>query len=343
MKKFSLLFAFTLLTIIFFFLKNSVKADANHVVISEIQVAGGGLTPSADDEFIELYNPTPDAVDISSWSIQKETTGGAFTRKNFVSPAVIPAYGYYLIANNSYDNAANVNPDLWHNSFNLATTGTTVFLVRDQTPLTTGEEESIVDRVGIGTNALDAEGTPFTPIPPNDQSIERKPGAGDPAGGNGIDTDNNAADFEIRAISEPQNSHSAIEQPLSTTSPTVTPTETPTPVETATPSPTESPTETPSPTPTETPTQSPSPSPTPESTPTETPFASPEPTPKAGTPSPTPTLEPTLSPTPTPTASPSFHPYGWFRSPVFTCQNTHVPTWVYTLLKFLMPWKFHCK
>ncbi|MFC1958973.1 lamin tail domain-containing protein [Chloroflexota bacterium] len=39
------------------------------VIISEIQTAGGGAS-AASDEFIELYNRSHDAVDLSTWSIQ---------------------------------------------------------------------------------------------------------------------------------------------------------------------------------------------------------------------------------------------------------------------------------
>ena len=85
-----------------------VGADsiADHVVISEIQTAGG----TADDEFIELYNPTSSEVDISSWSIQyRGGAGTTYYRKNFESGNSVPAYGFFLIAHSSYD--GTVNPD----------------------------------------------------------------------------------------------------------------------------------------------------------------------------------------------------------------------------------------
>lgn len=122
------------------------------------------------------------------------------------------------------------------------------------------------------------------------------------------DTDNNSVDFQILTTSNPQNSSFVEETPTPSPSPTETPS--PTPTETPTATPTATPTESPTPTPTETPTP----------TPTETP---------------TPT--PSETPAPTPTAPP-----GWLKSPVFTCQNPNIPDFVYTLLKFLMPWKFNC-
>jgi predicted extracellular nuclease len=112
-----------------------VRSAVNHIVISEIQISGDG---GANDEFIELYNPTNSAIDISGWSIQRETITGSFSKKNFVTPANIPAYGYYLIANTAF-NDATLTPDLSHSSFTLSSTGATIFLVNDHTLLTTGD------------------------------------------------------------------------------------------------------------------------------------------------------------------------------------------------------------
>ncbi len=325
---------------IFLFTKSLIKpesvtsAAATHVVISEVQISGDGASP-ADDEFIELYNPTASPVDISTWSIQRETITGAFAKKNFVSPASIPAHGYYLIAHTSY-NDSSVLADMPHSSFTLSSTGTTVFLVNDQVLLTAGEETSIMDKVAIGSSALDAEGTSIPSMPVANESIERKPGASDPLAGNSEDTDNNANDFDLRTSSDPQNSASPAEVPP-VPSPTPTPSETPapTPTETLTPTPTDSPTptvtptpsptETPTPTPTETPTPTPSPSSTPTPTPTETP-----------TPTLTPTATPSLTPTPTPTGNPTLHLPG----KLFSCTIEYLPLRIFGFT-FRMP-KISC-
>ena len=292
---------------------------ADHVVISEIQIAGDGTTP-ANDEFIELYNPTNDAIDMSGWSIQIESISGAFDKKNFEALASIPAHGYFLIAHDDYNGSPDA--DMSHSSFTLSSTGTTVFLVNDQLLLTTGDETSIVDKVAIGSSALDPEGTAFTPIPGSEASIERKAnasstplsmgsGGADETAGNGEDTDDNSADFITRESSDPQNSASAIEeQPAPTDTPTPTPTDTPTPTptgeptETPTPTPSESPTPTPTDEPTETPTPTPTEEPTATPTPSEEPTETPTPT-EEPTNTPTPTEEPTETPTPTPTATPT--------------------------------------
>lgn len=176
------------------FIKSEIAYSATtHLVISEIQFMGDN---GANDEFIELYNPTDNPIDISTWSIQRETAteSPTFTKKNFTSPAIVPDHGYYLIAHTSYN--GSVTADMSHSSFTLTSSGATLFLVNDQVLLTTGNEESVVDKVAIGVSALNAEGSPFSTVPESEQSIERV----------GDDTDNNSTDFILQENPSPQNS-----------------------------------------------------------------------------------------------------------------------------------------
>lgn len=280
------------------------RSQTDHVVISEVQI---GSESGANDEFIELYNPTDTKVNMSEWSIQRETTTGSFEKKNFDETSTIPAHGYYLVAHTGFTGTS----DLSHASFTLASTGTTVFLVNDQVELTTGEETTIVDKVAIGDSAQDAETSAFLTIPDKGQSVERKAketstaetmstGGEDENLGNGHDTNDNSADFILRQVSDPQNSNSPTEN-LGEITPTVSPTPTgepsTTPTVTASPSPTVSITLTPTLTPTATTTVTTTPTLTPTTTPTLT-----------VTPSPSPTGEPTTSPTATLTPSPTPKP-----------------------------------
>ncbi len=179
----------------FIFKEKSFAATADHLVISEIQVAG----TSSNDEFIEIYNPTLAAVDISSWSIQyKSATGTNFYKKNFSAGAAVPAHGWFLVAHNDYTGAPT--PDMAHSTFSMASAGGHIFLVNNQTTLTSATDPSIVDKVGYGT-ADSPEGT-AAPAPPTSQSIERKFG-GDL--GNSEDTDDNFADFDLQTTPSPQN------------------------------------------------------------------------------------------------------------------------------------------
>jgi uncharacterized repeat protein (TIGR01451 family) len=175
---------------------------ASHLVISEIQTSGDGGTP-ADDEFVELYNPTSSPVSIAGWSLQYRSTAGTFLKQN-IAAGTIPAYGYFLIARSAYNGSPSA--DLINTVIQLAAGGATVFLVNHQTLLTTCTSPGIVDQVAYGTGANLCPETTAMSAPSANGSIERLPGVTSPACGNGTDTGNNSLDFLIRATSQPQNS-----------------------------------------------------------------------------------------------------------------------------------------
>src|SRR5687768_12737952 len=85
-------------------------AASPHIVISQFQTAGGGSN-SANDEFIELHNSGPNAVDLDGYSLVYRSTAGTndVLFFNWTSTTVVPAGGYYLIASNSYDGPSSPN------------------------------------------------------------------------------------------------------------------------------------------------------------------------------------------------------------------------------------------
>ena len=241
---------------------------ANHVVISEIQTAGD----TANDEFIELYNPTSQPVDITGWTLLRKTGGGASGNIISSMTGIIQAYGFYLIAPDGY-NGSTPRDAGYSNASNVLTGDNSVILL-DTT-------DSFVDIVGMGSPTDSELFSTLDPIA--GESVERKalPSSTnitmDTNGihallGNGEDSNNNGSDFTSRNIPQPQNSSSPIEnpniaQPTPTNSPTAAPTVAPSPT-TIQPSPTGvAPSATPvpqvSPTSVPTPTVAPSPTPTP--------------------------------------------------------------------------------
>jgi len=63
----------------------SPQAKADGLVISEIQVKGSSyLGNLANDEFIELYNPTDYDIDLSDWSIQYRGSGSVSLKKRIL-------------------------------------------------------------------------------------------------------------------------------------------------------------------------------------------------------------------------------------------------------------------
>ena len=304
------------------------SAPTDHVVISEIQTDG----TTATDEFVELYNPNSTDVDLTGWRLTKRTAGGGSPANLVASMSgTIPSHGFFLVAHPNYDGL--VSPDLTYSATTsaIAATNNSITLYSDA-------GSTIVDQVGMGTSVLFEGQT--APNPATDGSIERKPGESEPSGGNGEDTDNNANDFALRDVSNPQNSSSTPEvAPSPTPSSTPEPTATPTPEPTASPTPEPTATPTPTPEPTVAPTPTPTPEPTVEPTPTPTPVptASPTPVPTAS-PTPTPTPSATPSPTPTPPPAGGPPPQLLFSRMGITCQINSRWISVRPNYSFLLRW-----
>ncbi|NVJ20206.1 lamin tail domain-containing protein [Myxococcus sp. AM011] len=201
---------------------DEVVPVSNHVVISE--VSGRGVT-SQTDEFVELYNPTNQAVDLSGWMLQYKSATGTTYSGTFVIPAgkVIPAHGYFLLAHTGYTGTGALAADATWSGFDMSASTTAGGHVRIGRDLTTPSPIE-VDKLGWGTANTPEGGASGPSHPAAGGSIERKAlptstqatmaeGGSDASRGNGSDTDNNGADFVIRAARQPQNSASVTELP----------------------------------------------------------------------------------------------------------------------------------
>lgn len=248
-------FVFFIFALITLFKVTSVNsAEVEHIVISEVKVRGAA---SANDEFIELYNPSSSDVDLTGWRLTKKPQDGSPQTSLIASlSGTIASHGFFLLTHD--ESPASSSADLIYSSGVIADNNTLSIYREDGTTL--------VDKVGFGT-ALDSEATSAAQPDPG-QSIERKANSSstpesmstgtDQLMGNGEDTDNNLNDFIIRTSPDPQNSQSALEpEATASASPSAAPTEVPTPTPTASPS--AIPTATPSASPTSTPSASPTP------------------------------------------------------------------------------------
>ncbi|OJT27433.1 hypothetical protein BO221_05530 [Archangium sp. Cb G35] len=192
----------------------------DHVVISEFAVAG----TVHNDEFYELYNPTDAEVDLSDWKLQYKAATSPNYNASFVIPSgtKIAARGYLLVTPSTY--VGTVSGDV--SSGNTLALGGAVGHLRLGKPgITTAKSDPLtVDTVGYGSTADSPEGTPITGTVPAGGSYERKAyststaatmavGGVDADRGNGTDSGNNANDFVIRAVRQPQNSASPAELP----------------------------------------------------------------------------------------------------------------------------------
>lgn len=261
-KKFLPLFALFLLatTAAVFFYPQNIHGSDNHLVISQVQIAGN----TATDEFIEIYNPTSDPIDMSGFRLTKKVSSG--TQSNLIASmsGIINSNSYYLFAHTNY--MGSVTADKIYSTSSV-TANNTVILYSDS-------GTTILDKVGFGSPFLgEYEISPFPTNPTSNQSIIRT---------NNLDTNNNSSDFVIQEISTPRNSNYILA--TFTPNPTTEPTNI------------SSPASTPIPTPTNTPTSIP----TVTSIPTTTSTLTPSPAPML----PIPTLSSTQKPLVTPTQKP---------------------------------------
>ncbi len=216
----------------------SVLSPANHVVISEVQV---GQTGMADNEFVELYNPTATDINLQAENLMlhiKNSTGSDSNKPLTYTNSIIKSNGFFLIApNNSYATTIVADATYSATNGNMLVANGGVYISKSTVAGT-----DVVDMVGWGSQPTGGyEGTVYTPTVPADQSIERKAnadstsatmavGGTDEMKGNAYDTGNNANDFVARAIPCPQNSASPIEDiiPTVTVKDLVTKNQTPT-------------------------------------------------------------------------------------------------------------------
>ncbi len=213
----SMIFCFLLLPL------TAVGQIANHVVISEVYGGGGNSGATLKNDFIELYNPTESPISINGWSVQYASATGTSWQATNLTGTIAP-HGFFLVqeAQGAGGTIDLPSPDA---TGALAMSGTNgkVALVKSTTPISGISDANVVDFVGYGT-ANFYEGAGATPALTNTTSTERKASStsssatmgasgSEEFAGNGYDTDNNNADFIIRAP-QPQNSSNPAEPAL---------------------------------------------------------------------------------------------------------------------------------
>lgn len=179
-------------------LKRSLAVLATNVVISEFRTRG----PSGDnDEFIEIFNPTDNSIDISGWKIWGWSPA-TFQSVRFSFPVLTSiASGQHILVTNS--NLLNgpysglVIGDFTYNNGIPNNGGLAI----------TKDDDSYVDGVGLNSASPFIEGTLLTPLTTDtNQSYERLPGG---LTGSCNDNNDNSTDFQLLNPSNPENSISA--------------------------------------------------------------------------------------------------------------------------------------
>jgi len=188
--------------------QEGVLQAPEHLVISELQISG----EDADDEFIEIYNPTQETISLKNYSLQyisgQSETLANITKKN-LGENVIEPLSFFLVTNSNGKFASSSDISQATISLSGNTTGATILLVATTTQISSLNDPTIVDMLSYGTPVL---GQYLSQIPQENQSLERmalRQGACMPATGNeefignGCDT-NSGDDFSIRTSPNPQ-------------------------------------------------------------------------------------------------------------------------------------------
>jgi len=92
LKNFFIILWLAFVAVVIFNVPKASAESASHVVISEVQIGG----QTSKDEFIELFNPTGQAVNLKDWKLAKKTAGGNESNLLSAFPDLnIPVYGLF--------------------------------------------------------------------------------------------------------------------------------------------------------------------------------------------------------------------------------------------------------
>lgn len=164
----------------------------SQVVISQVYGGGGNSGATYKNDFIELFNPTNAAVDLSGWSVQYASATGSSWQVTLLSGSIAP--GQYYLVQQGAGTAGTVDlptPDATGTIFMSGTAGK-IALVNNTTALSGVCPAGFIDLVGFGGTASCFEGSGPTAAPSNTLAVLRN--------NNGCqDNNNNAGDFATGA------------------------------------------------------------------------------------------------------------------------------------------------
>ncbi len=156
--------------------------DGNDVVINEVYGGGGNSGATLTHDFIELFNPTDEAIELTGMTVEYFSAGGN-SGGSLVLNGSIPAQGHFLI-NMAEGNGGEVTPA-------ADATGQVNMAGKNGAVRLSDADGTETDLVGFGNANLSEGGA--TPALSNTTSAQRSP--------EGVDTDDNAADFTVGAPS----------------------------------------------------------------------------------------------------------------------------------------------
>jgi len=182
-------------------LSASALAAPGDVVISQVYGAGGNKGALVNSDFIELFNRSNAAVDLSTWSVQYASTTGNSWQQTKLTGTIQPGQ-YFLVQESGGANGTALPQADVTGTLAMAAAAGKVALVDNQTLLsgTNPTSSGLQDVVGYGSGTNFFEGSGPTGSISTTLSALR-------ADGGCTDTNDNAADFSTGAPT-PRNSAS---------------------------------------------------------------------------------------------------------------------------------------
>lgn len=190
----------------------SPAAGTSPVIINEAYLSGGSAGAAYKNKFVELYNTSDAPVSLDGWSLQYRSATSA-SAPSFAAPLTgsIPAKGYYMLkgaANGTVPSGAELPAaDVTATGFNPAGGAGTIVLARQAAalnPLASGsvvEPSNVADLLGYGTSNTFETQAATAPTSNSDvKSLNRS---------NGVDSNNNSADFTLNASITPRAANGA--------------------------------------------------------------------------------------------------------------------------------------
>jgi len=171
----------------------STATSSSSIVAGEIFAGGGNTGAPYANDYVQLFNRSSTAVDLSGWSVQYAAAASTSWSATPLAGS-IPAGGHYLVALAGGTVGAALPTSDATGTTNLAATGGKIAVVNNANALTCGAAAGscataagLQDLVGYGT-ATDFEGSAAAPALSATTAATR-------AGGGCTDTNDNAADF----------------------------------------------------------------------------------------------------------------------------------------------------
>ena len=196
---------FLLSTLIFLAAQIHLSSQvASHVVLAEVYGGGGEQGSYWKNDYILLYNPTANPVDLSNWSVQYAVFQSSNWNVINLSGS-IAAGGYYFIqfaGDGSGSLPLPFNPDVVSN-INLDKNKGKIALANFQSAITVSnpiEQIGLIDFIGYGNGTNAFEGSGPAQQTSTTESIRRKDNDGNityGVNGNGWDSNDNLLDFYL--------------------------------------------------------------------------------------------------------------------------------------------------